>query len=346
MKKRDALIISDLHFRTLHLEEVMKLLSFVIETIILRQPTYLFILGDVFHYKDKLSGICIYFFKKFIKQVLELSPDIQIIVLVGNHDWCKPYTVHSLESIKEIKNVVVVDDIYRLDDENIFISYCRERERFDKLMKELGPGSRLFGHLDINSFKVGSGWEEYQTFCDPELFSQMKLKQVFSGHLHLAQQKVVNDTEIVFVGTGYTTDFGETDQEKRILLLDLNSGKYESISTHLTLHKTLKMKATDPFPIIPEEDIKNGVKYRVIVQGTKEQISTLIKPKNYLATIIPDFLGNEAARIDLSVTDTQEQIFEKYIKEENNRSFGGEASGYDLARLNQIGRQYMNKAKK
>lgn len=342
MSKRTALIISDLHFRLLHLDEVRMLLSFTIDQIIEKKPTYLFILGDVFHYKDKLSGICLKIFKDFIQEV---SKHTEVICLVGNHDWCSPYTVHALEGVKGIPNVTVVDDIFRLDDENIFISYCRERKRFDELISKLGPGKRLFGHLDINSFKVGSGWEEYQTFCDPELFSNMKLTQVFSGHLHLAQQRVVNDTEIVFIGTGYTTDFGETDQEKRVILLDLDSGKYESIPTNLTLHKTLRIKATDPFPVIPEEDIKIGVKYRLIVQGTKEQIATLIKPKNYGATIVPDFVINEKARIDLSVTDTQEDIMKKYVKEERERSFGGDASGLDLERLNQLGNAIMRRVK-
>lgn len=338
---RKILIVGDPHLRPQELEFGRILLMMVLNQIMTSKPDYVVLMGDIFHFKDRLSGICLKIFNDFL---IEASQHTKIILLVGNHDWCKPYTVHALDGYRGMSNVTVVDDFYRLDDENIFVSYCREKERFEDLLQKAGPAKRLFGHLDINSFKVGSGWEEVEAFCDPEFFSDHKFNQVFSGHLHLAQERQVKNCQIVFVGTGYTTDFGETDQYKRLLMLDLDDGSFEDIPTNLTFHKTLKVNAGEPFPEIPVEDLERGVEFRLIIRGTKEQIAILQKPKNYPAKYVYDWVLNEGARIDLSVTDTQEDTMKKYIKEEIKRSFGNDAT-FDQEKLFKIGNRFLNSVK-
>lgn len=336
--KRDALLVGDPHLRPLELEFAKALLLKVLEVTIERKPEYVFIMGDVFHYKDRLSGVCLKIFHDFLLEITKYS---KVVMIVGNHDWCQPYSVHSLESYKLMPNVTVVDDYYKLDDDNLFISYCREKERFLELVKKAGPAKRLFGHLDVNTLTPGSGWEETEDFLNPEEFSDLQFEQIFSGHLHLAQQVKYKNCEIVMVGTGYTTDFGESDQLKRLVLLDLDSGDYESIPTGLTLHKTLKMEASDPFPEIPVEELERGVQYRLVIRGTKEQIAILKKPKNYPAQYTYDWVLNEGARIDLSVTDTKEDIMKKYIEEEIKRSFS-EKDNFDKEKLFKIGKRYLN----
>lgn len=341
MNKRTAIIITDIHLRPDHdhLEWAQKLFLKTIKEIKEKKPTYLFILGDIFHYKNRLFASCLRVFRKFLEEVSELC---EVICLVGNHDWGVPYEVHSLDTFRTIPNVKIVDDYYRLDENNVFISYCRESERFNEHLAILGPAKRLYGHLDINSFKVGSGWEEVDAYSKPEDFAQFE--QVFSGHLHLAQEsKLSNGTQIVFVGTGYTTDFGESDQEKRMILLDIDTGEFDSISTEMTLHKTLRIKASDPFPIIPETEVLNGVNYRVIVSGTREQLALTQKPKNYPATIIFEFMTTESPRADLSVSDTRQETLSKYIDYEIDRSFKGEAESLDKELLKKKGNDILNK---
>lgn len=341
-KNNNALLVGDLHLRREYLEFGKILLLLVLNIIKEQKPKYVIFMGDQFHLKDRISGICAKVFSDFLA---EASKHSQIIILVGNHDWCQPYTIHSMESFKNIPNVTVVDDVYRLDKDNVFISYCRERERFDELLKNIGPTKRLFGHLDINSFKVGSGWEEVEAFCDPEYFSQQKIEEVYSGHLHLEQERIVNDCRITYVGTGYTIDFGETDQLKRLIMLNLDDSTYESIDTGLTFHKTLKINAGDPFPEIPTADLEKGVDYRLIIKGSKEQISMLQKPKNYpVKKIVYDFTSNESARMDLSLVDSKEIIMQKYIQEEVKRSFGDDKT-FDKEKLYKIGNRILNSVK-
>lgn len=338
-KKQIALIATDLHLRPDHMGAAQRLLDKIIVEIKENKPKYLFLLGDIFHYKNRLFATCLSVFHKFLE---EATKECEVICLVGNHDWGQPYTVHSLDSFRGIPNFKIVDDVYRLDENNGFISYCREKERFEELLIKLGPVKRLYGHLDINDFKVGSGWEEVHAFSSPGDFKAYE--QVFSGHLHLAQEsKLENGTEIIFVGTGYTTDFGETDQKKRLILLDIDSGEYSSIDTGLTLHKTMKINAGDPFPILPEAELKNGVEFRVIISGTKEQMDLVQRPKNYEAKIVMELRSHETARVDLSVTDTRQDTLKKYIDHEIEKSFGGEKSGLDKDKLTKVGESILNK---
>jgi DNA repair exonuclease SbcCD nuclease subunit len=334
----NMLLVGDPHLRLLELQYGRALLLKVMEVIVEKKPKYTVILGDVFHNKDSLSGLCLKVFNDFL---LEASKYTHIICLVGNHDWCQPYSVHSLEGFKLIPNVTIVDDVFRLDDDNLFISYCREKERFLKLLKEAGPAKRLFGHLDVNSLTPGSGWEEVEDFMNPEEFSELKFEQIFSGHLHLAQDIKSKGTEIVMVGTGYTTDFGESDQTKRLVMLDLDTGKYESILTDLTLHKTLRIDAGEPFPVLPENELDRGVNFRLVIKGTREQISLIKKPKNYPVQYAYDWVSKEGARMDLSPTDRKEDTMNKYIEKEIERSFS-ERDNYNKEKLLTMGKKYLS----
>lgn len=340
MMKNEALIATDLHLRPQDIEAAKLLLEKILAEVIERKPKYLFLLGDIFHYKDRLFASCLSVFMDFLEEV---TKHCQVICLVGNHDWGIPYSVHSLDSFRHVKNFTIVDDVFKLDEENGFISYCREKERFDEMLKKLGPCKRLFGHLDINDFKVGSGWEEVNAYVGADDFKSYQ--QVFSGHLHLAQEKKLeNGTEIIFVGTGYTTDFGETDQQKRFILLNLDTGTYESIDTGMTLHKTLRIKAGDEFPVIPEDELNRGVKYRLIITGTREQMSLIQKPKQYDATIVFEFTAHESVRADLSLADTRKETLSKYVDYEIERSFGGkESTDFDLEKLIKLGENILNK---
>jgi len=334
-----ALIATDLHIRPQHIEAGKLLLSKIISEVKTHNPKYLFLLGDIFHYKDRLFASSLSIFHDFLEEVIE---HCEVICLVGNHDWGIPYTVHSLDSFRHMKNFKIVDDFYRLDENNGFISYCREKERFEEMKQKLGPVKRLYGHLDINDFKVGSGWEEVNAYSQPEDFKEYD--QVFSGHLHLAQErKLETGTEIIFIGTGYTTDFGETDQKKRFLLLNIDTGEYTSIDTGMTLHKTIRIKAGEEFPKIAEEELKNGVEYRVIVNGTKEHLALVQRPKDYPARIVFEFQAQESARVDLLLTDSRQETLGKYINHEIEKSFGGNKSEFDKEKLIKIGEFILHK---
>lgn len=341
MNKNMALVASDLHLRPAHADLAVRILAKIEAEIDLTQPEYLLIPGDTFHTKDKIYASMILLFEEFLVRV---TKKCKVIILVGNHDWGVPYTVHSLQCFEWIENLTVVGSTYKLNDKVGFIGYCREKERFETLMQDLQGCEIIFGHLDLNGFDLGSGWEETDSFCGAERFTSFK--KVFSGHFHKAQERTLsNGTEIIYIGTGYTTDFNESDQEKRFLLINLETGDWTAIPTNMTLHRTLKIDARDSLPKLSEEDIANGVHFRVRVSGTKEEIANFKVPNNYQAKIVYDFKNTEVARLDINATDSHEQMMNKFVDYEIKRVYGTlEESKVDRDKLMKIGKSVMAKA--
>jgi DNA repair exonuclease SbcCD nuclease subunit len=341
MNKNMALVASDLHLRPAHADLAAGILAKIESEIELKQPEYLIIPGDTFHTKDKVYASMILMFEEFL---LRVTKKCKVIMLVGNHDWGVPYTVHSLQCFEWMENLKVVSTTYKLNDKVGFIGYCREKERFENFMQDLQGCEIMFGHLDLNGFDLGSGWEETDSFCGAERFTAFK--KVFSGHFHKAQERTLaNGTEIIYVGTGYTTDFNESDQEKRFLLINLETGDWEAIPTNMTLHKTIKIDAKDPVPTLPAAELKNGVHFRLRVSGTKEEIASFKIPNDYQAKVVYDFKNTEAARLDISSSDSHEQMMNKFVDFEINRVYGSaDESKVDRTKLMKIGKSLMSKA--
>jgi DNA repair exonuclease SbcCD nuclease subunit len=337
-----ALVISDLHLRHNHFDMAQMILKKAEIELDRLKPKYLIIGGDTFHSKNVMHANMLVLFEAFLQRV---TKKCIVICLIGNHDWAIPYSIHSLQTLSYIENLILVDTTYRLNEKVGFIGYCREQSRFEDLMKNLQGCEILFGHLDLNGFELGSGWEESDAFCGEERFTSFK--KVFSGHFHKAQQRTLaSGTEIIYVGTGYNTDFNEADQEKRFLLVNLDTGEWEGIPTNMTLHRTIRTLATEPLPVLDEAELAKGVNYRVVVVGTKEQIAAYRVPKDYPAKILPEFKNNEESRLNINATDNHDEMMKKYMNYELKRSFGDDANiPLNKEKLFKIGRRILAQSK-
>lgn len=343
-----ALLISDLHIQLSKMQMengkvFIPILEIVLKIIDEKKPDYLINLGDTFHSKDNVSATLLYLYKDFL---LRVPKSCKIVQIVGNHDFSivnENEIFHAMKTINNIDNLTIVDDIYKLNDRIGFMGYCRKKDLFVDRIERLGKIEFLFGHFDINGFNLGDNYIEQNAVFDMDDFKN--IKYIFSGHYHEPQEKVKNNSQYVYVGSAETTTFGETDQEKRFLWLDLENGEFESIPTFRTFHKTLHMNAEDEFPIIPAEEIARGVNFKVIIKGTKAQIDLLKKPKNYKAKISYDLISQngDVKRIDVKATDNIEDVFVKYIEYDLEKSFGGIMdSGFDPNKLIEVGKKYRN----
>lgn len=353
LKQHKALIFSDVHLR---LEKIavneqgklyLPVLNNILDIINKINPEYVFNLGDTFHNKDSVSAALLQIYREFLEKVL--AKGIKVIQIVGNHDFSvvsgDGIAYHALKQYN-LENFTVVNDIYRLDENNAFVSYCRTKELFDERVGRLGKVKHLFAHLDINGFNLGDDYIEKHAILNPEDFKNFT--HVYSGHYHEAQAKVIDETVIVYIGSPYTTNYGETDQEKRVVLVDLITGEYESIPTNMTYHRTIRITAADDYPKIPDTELASGIKYRVIVKGSKEEIAifNLKKPKHYKANVIPDITLDEKPRIELNPQAPQTDTLKIYAVEEVQRSYGNlDESGFDIEKLVKMGQVYINRAK-
>jgi len=62
----DALIVGDLHLRRDYLEFGKILLLLILQIIKERKPKYVVFMGDQFHFKDRISGICLKVFSSVV----------------------------------------------------------------------------------------------------------------------------------------------------------------------------------------------------------------------------------------------------------------------------------------
>lgn len=314
---RKAFWFSDIHLRPAHTDHASKLMDRLLSLIEAHKPDVIVNTGDTFHTKNTVYASMHALYDSFLDKATALAP---VYTVVGNHDWADEYRVHSLQLFKSKPKCHIVDEATMLTDKVAIMSYCRHENRFEDLLKKITSAEMVFGHFDMNGFNLGSGWEETSSWSEPSKFKQFK--RVFSGHYHLNQTKTVGQTEITFVGSPYTTEFGESDQEKFVMMIDLETGLAERISTGLIFHKTIKVSAHEPLPQIDLEQIANGCEFRVVITGTKEAISEVHVPKDFPAKIVYDVIDPQEDRLNISPDDRIDATIQKYVEYELIKKFG------------------------
>lgn len=305
-----AIWFSDVHLRPKHQAVGKAFLNFVLEQIKIHRPKYVINTGDTFHTKDMLFASMVYLYEQFLEEASAISTVIQ---LVGNHDEGATREANALRyyDASRFKNVINVHENYLLEESGNrinFVSYCRDSERFGRMTVD-DKADHLFGHLDINGFNLGSGWEEVHSHIEDRLL--MKYQTVNSGHYHLAQEKMMGDTLTRYIGSPMTIDMGEADQVKRIGLIDLKTMHMESIETNMCFHKRLVINAGEEYPVIPEEELARGVKYQVRIIGTREQLAAKREEINLQGgvSLSMDIQKDNLDRVELSMSnDTPDTI--------------------------------------
>ncbi len=248
------------------------------------------LLGDILDTKSIVQGQCLNLYYKLLKQ-----SKLNFIILVGNHDFfnldCKD---HSLQLLKELPNVTIVDKIMEIDGA-VFFPYTHNREELKKELNSLPSGTTIFGHFDVSGCDYGNG-----RMCEDGLTLEdfNKFSIVISGHFH----KYQNIGNFVYLGTPFSHSFGESNQTKYISILDGTS--MEFIQTEFPRHITVTIGSnynpTDPLEQTFDH-IRTNDHLRVIYKGTKEEIGFL---KSYFTTWPPGTKIKEEIQ-DSGINDIQ-----------------------------------------
>lgn len=255
-------LLGDPHSKPVNREPILSLFQ-IVEKMGLPLNVWL---GDLLDNKEVIRGKCLNDYYHYFR-----DSKLKHVVLVGNHDWfsleCKE---HSLELLKELPNVTVVDRPTKIDDA-LFLPYYHDLSAFRKAIEE--DDSRiLIMHQGVNGFDFGNGFIEDKGL---ELTEIGKYELVVSGHFHKFQRK----GNLLYPGTPFTHSFGESDQEKFIATLDPVSLKMEFIKTPFPAHVTIHLKLKDPTTDYPAhlakriaKDSKKGDFVRAILEGTEEAL--------------------------------------------------------------------------
>lgn len=335
--KNIALVTGDLHLRPSTLDSNQLILSTILNNVRSRSPKFLAINGDIFHTKNETYESVKSQFRNFLKEVTKLT---DVILVVGNHDWAREHTIHSLEDFSLLERVTVVASGYKFSNEIGFMAYSRTEERFEENLQIVRGCKLIFGHFAINQFDLGSGYEEVDLWCNPDRFNG--IEKVISGHWHKSQRKNISNVEFLYVGSPATVGHGESNQRKYFAIVNLDTFEDELVDTELTLHKTIRVEAGDEWPEIPSDEIRKGIDYRIIIRGTKEQLSKIKIPKGYNAEISQDVIASNDKREIIDAYSGPLVVIDTYVdkKRESIRKslissglLSGESSNEDLNRI-------------
>ena len=284
-----ALVCSDLHIHS-HKDSVDRLqhclesLRWIFAQAELYKCDYLFFLGDLFHEKSKIDVLnYLSAFEVFMDFFIEKKSPIQAYLLIGNHDIYhkEKWNITSVKPISAIPNVHIVDKPSTINVEGINIDFCPYSGNPIQHLNKLKEGRSkedlrlLLGHFSVHGAILNKLYGtradvivEHETEMVPvsvDLFDDWDMTLL--GHYHAAQN--VNE-KVEYVGSPLQLSFGESFQDKHVIVLDLE-----------TLDKTyIKNEFSPRHYIIPssEEDVYdlNGHFVRVLVDsmGAKDLLET------------------------------------------------------------------------
>jgi DNA repair exonuclease SbcCD nuclease subunit len=181
--------------------------------------------GDYFHTRDEVSVDSLHFGTK----LLELFEDLNVIMIVGNHDcFLKDSSeVNSISPYKNWRNITVVDKPLQVLYKNRKINFIP----WGTHLNEIPVADFTFGHFEISLFRMNTF-----ALCDDGFLAEEMLQKspvVISGHFHLKDEKNYDNGKIVYVGNPFQMDFNDAGSTKGYYTMELETG--EMIFTENTI---------------------------------------------------------------------------------------------------------------
>lgn len=328
-ESKEYLIVGDVHITLESLDLSRMVLEKAYEQCKKRNIPAVFV-GDLFHTKAIIRSECLNLALEYFRKV-----DWKVILIVGNHDYeNNTCTKHSLECFKDLENVKVIDQMDWIG-KNLFISYCSD-EVFKKRIENT-TGNILFCHHGISGFKMNNT-KSYEGEVKSKDFK--KFNKVICGHWHLPQEK----GNIIYIGSPYQQNFGESGQIKRFLVVgekgeiieEINHNEFPKyiimeVEAHRVLDSSHKLS-------IPIRDIDH---VRLDIRGTKDQLSqinkSLVREKyNLECDLRINSFCEDSMEKGAEIEDTLNytKMFEKWVDIKN--------TNLDKSKIIKKGMEYIN----
>jgi DNA repair exonuclease SbcCD nuclease subunit len=178
----------------------------------------IFILGDVYHYRDEVAVNTMH----IVNQIFSLWKDFNITILVGNHDayYKDNSTVNSLSLLNGKNKIRVIDTTQTFTLYGKTVTFLP----WGASLSEIPKSDILFGHLEVESFKMNS-----YKLCEHGIKTQSlfdKARLIMTGHFHLREERQYDNGTIIYVGNPYEMDYGDYNSKKGYYILDVNDLSY------------------------------------------------------------------------------------------------------------------------
>jgi DNA repair exonuclease SbcCD nuclease subunit len=227
----------------------------------------IFILGDLYHYRDEIAVNTIH----VVNQILRMWSDFNIVILVGNHDafYKDRSDVNSLSILDGWKNILVISEPTTYTILGKAVTFLP----WGASPKDVEKSDVLFGHLEIESFKMNS-----HKHCDHGMKTSDLLKKadlIMTGHFHLRDERKYDDKTILYVGNPFEMDFGDVGSTKGYYILDFNDLAYTFFENNLSpKHKKLSITELLNFKSLSATEVKEFVNNNIVKLAVDKKISS------------------------------------------------------------------------
>lgn len=215
------------------IEDGLECLEWIYKTAEKEEVEYVIIAGDLFHNRFLLNS---YTYAKVCRIIQKSS--IHTILLLGNHDMVYEdnWSIHSLVAMSPA--CMVVDEPKTLFFGTTQIDFLPYTPTPSKFLGTFNPKSEiLISHLAVADAVLNAKYDVKSVeddSRDKEIISASAFegwKKVYLGHYHYAQ-KVTKTVE--YIGSPMQLSFGEAEQEKHVIILDLETGKQKYVENDIS----------------------------------------------------------------------------------------------------------------
>ena len=184
--------------------------------------------GDIFHNRSEIGVSTLAVAKEFF----DYFKDFTVYISSGNHDcfYKNNSTVNSISILDGWGNIQIIDKecktIKTPYKDIVMVPWGVE---YDNIPQTDGI---IFGHFEISSFYMNS----YKV-CDHGMESKQLFKKaplIISGHFHKKDDRKYDKGRIVYLGSPYQHNFGDSGDSRGIYVLDLEKNELEFIENNIS----------------------------------------------------------------------------------------------------------------
>lgn len=308
----DFVAISDVHINLKNITVSLQVLRQALD-LARKHGCALMIAGDLNDTKAVLRS-------EYVKDLMDLFDefyDVTVYVMVGNHDLNnKSSEKHSLEFLRKHSNIIILDKPERitLGNENWgIIPYCNTDEKFLQCVQDFkGMVDKLITHQGYHGAFMGD-YVIDKSSVHPDCVKDFKL--VLSGHYHKHQWL----NNIMYFGSPFTVDFGESNQDKWIWKVGrtiANEVAVQPIPSTARRHYQFEFDGEIPesLPQLTQDSL-----VKVVLKGSKEfalsvSADEMRKKLGCDNTIlVPDITKQSNHRISAEALSDPIKVIENYL---------------------------------
>jgi DNA repair exonuclease SbcCD nuclease subunit len=173
-------------------------------------------------------------------ELMDLWADFDITLITGNHDlfYKNRNDVSSVSIFEGRPNIEIISDICTDEIDGKSITYIPWGCDISKVHKS----DIIFGHLEINGFKMMPGRIADGKIPPKSITSRGKL--TFSGHFHLRDERHYKSSSIIYVGSPYQLNWGESGNRVGYYIIDIGNMSYEFIE-NMCSPRHIKITSSD-----------------------------------------------------------------------------------------------------